>query len=177
MSEERGYKESGDVGKLDLTLFPAWAKAVITQVFSYGEQKYSRDNWLKGLPLTQLLEAAERHMIKHRAGEMFDPESGCLHLAHAACLHVMMLELFLQKRLDEDGAQLNPDIISHLKKNHNTAKNVLLAVAGGSDTITSKAWREMEGGRTILREVSRDRRERRDRRKEDRVELPPKPRD
>ena len=137
-SKERGYKESADAGKLDLTLFPAWAKELLdqtfnwewarvitTQVLSYGEQKYDRDNWLKGLKLTELLQAAERHTLKHRAGEIVDPESGCLHLAHAACLHVMMLELFLQDRLDSSGAELNPKIREGLKKQHKKAQNVL----------------------------------------------------
>ena len=52
-------------------------------VFTYGEEKYARDNWLKGGNWHEFYGSALRHLFAFVDGEEFDPESGVSHLVHA----------------------------------------------------------------------------------------------
>lgn len=49
----------------------------------YGERKYSRGNYRKGGTVCGYLDSALRHMRALMRGEKVDPESLCLHAAHA----------------------------------------------------------------------------------------------
>ena len=53
------------------------------RVYTYGEQKYARDNWLNGNEWHEFYGSALRHLYKFWAGEDNDPESTLHHLAHA----------------------------------------------------------------------------------------------
>lgn len=53
------------------------------EVFSYGEAKYDRSNWLKGNDWHQFQGSALRHIFAFWKGEDIDPESGLPHLSHA----------------------------------------------------------------------------------------------
>ncbi len=53
------------------------------EVFSYGEKKYDRANWLKGNDWHQFQGSALRHIYAFWRGEDIDPESGLPHLSHA----------------------------------------------------------------------------------------------
>ena len=60
------------------------AMTALAAVCTYGAEKYDRDNWKKGgKPDAEYLDAACRHLMAHRNSDPIDPESGCLHLAHA----------------------------------------------------------------------------------------------
>ncbi len=52
-------------------------------VFTYGEKKYGKSNWLKGTNWHEFVGSAFRHLLKWQLGEDLDPESGLPHLAHA----------------------------------------------------------------------------------------------
>jgi hypothetical protein len=60
----------------------------LVRVMEYGKQKYTteqgsgRDNWKKGLDLTQILESMSRHLFALMSGEIVDPESQQEHIGH-----------------------------------------------------------------------------------------------
>ena len=70
--------------------FPRSAEA-LSRVMEYGATKYERGNWaLGGKPDEEYVDSAMRHltaMMKYyKTGDksdLFDKESGCLHIGHA----------------------------------------------------------------------------------------------
>jgi hypothetical protein len=52
------------------------------RVLSFGEQKYGRDNWKKGFPMSKLLDSLLRHVSALQRGEFIDEESGIDHIGH-----------------------------------------------------------------------------------------------
>jgi hypothetical protein len=55
------------------------------QVLTFGAQKYSAHNWVKGASWSRYFSAMMRHMWAWWRGEDNDIETGYSHLAHAAC--------------------------------------------------------------------------------------------
>lgn len=68
----------------------------LAKVLEYGAKKYSKDNWKKGLPYTEVIDSLTRHLLAFKDGEDVDPESGCLHLGHVAA-NTMFLTYYLLK--------------------------------------------------------------------------------
>lgn len=85
-----------DRDKAEFDLIPAAAELEVARVFTHGANKYERDNW-RGLEVTRLTSAAQRHINAWRNGRLIDPESGLLHTAHAAACLVMITELMLEE--------------------------------------------------------------------------------
>jgi hypothetical protein len=54
-------------------------------VLTDGANKYFDRNWENGLSWTSVLASLKRHISAIEMGEDYDPESGRLHIAHAAC--------------------------------------------------------------------------------------------
>lgn len=52
------------------------------RVATFGAEKYDTDNWMKGLPKSQLFGSMLRHAWKMMAGESHDKDSGLLHSDH-----------------------------------------------------------------------------------------------
>jgi hypothetical protein len=73
--------------------FPAACLAV-AQVSEYGSRKYTWGGW-QTVPdgEQRYLDAAMRHILAAASGEKVDPESGLLHLAHAAWGLMAVLEI------------------------------------------------------------------------------------
>lgn len=59
-------------------------------MFEYGQQKYARHNWLKGMDWSIPFGSLLRHLAAWQRGEENDPESGLPHLGHAMCNLVML---------------------------------------------------------------------------------------
>ena len=55
------------------------------QVLEYGCQKYSPDNWKKGLDKKEILESMMRHLASLMDGESYDKESNLHHIGHILC--------------------------------------------------------------------------------------------
>lgn len=69
-------------GKLQWSLVDFKSLEPMVQVLMYGAEKYSRDNWKKGLPSHEVCESLLRHVFALLAGEETDPESGISHVGH-----------------------------------------------------------------------------------------------
>lgn len=72
-------------GKLRYDLVEPRAHRDMVEVLTDGANKYSDRNWEKGLGWTSVLASLKRHIAAIECGEDRDPESGRLHIAHAAC--------------------------------------------------------------------------------------------
>lgn len=59
----------------------------------YGANKYSPDNWKKGLDKREIIDSTIRHLTAMADGEMIDEESGNKHLGHAMA-NLMFYEYF-----------------------------------------------------------------------------------
>lgn len=54
----------------------------IVKVLEHGCKKYERDNWKKGMPVSEVLESLLRHVFALMRGEEKDKESGLPHIWH-----------------------------------------------------------------------------------------------
>lgn len=52
------------------------------RVLEAGERKYSKKNWQVGLDLVEIQESIQRHLAAVMDGELYDKESGELHMGH-----------------------------------------------------------------------------------------------
>lgn len=80
-----------NAGKTPMDLLPPAAMLELGEVYGAGAQKYSPNNWRKGMRYGICVGAALRHIFKWVAGEETDEETGCHHLAMAAwnCLAIV----------------------------------------------------------------------------------------
>jgi len=86
---DQKYKFDG--GKLQYRLLPPKALREAAEVLTYGASKYAAHSWVN-VESERYLDALHRHLSARQAGEMFDQESGLLHLAHAAVNILFLLE-------------------------------------------------------------------------------------
>jgi hypothetical protein len=94
-----GEGRKDDAGKTELDLLPARALEEVGIVLTLGARKYAPNNWRK-VPgwRRRYLAAALRHLFAWMRGEPRDPETGCPHLAHAACCILFMVEREAEER-------------------------------------------------------------------------------
>lgn len=57
----------------------------IADVLAFGAKKYAAYNWRKGIALSRLYAAAQRHLLAYNNNEDNDSESSLDHIYHAAC--------------------------------------------------------------------------------------------
>src|SRR5688572_10990958 len=63
-------------GKLGIDQIPMEVLAEVGLVYTYGEGKYGRDNWLSGTDWSEFAGSLLRHYTKFMLGEDIDPETG-----------------------------------------------------------------------------------------------------
>lgn len=90
MKEERGLRH--DAGKPEIHQVPSSLIIAVAEVLKYGESKYAKGNWKKGMDWVKPYDCLMRHMFKWLAGEEKDEESGLSHLYHAAANIAMLIE-------------------------------------------------------------------------------------
>lgn len=69
------------------------ALEIINRVLDYGERKYVRLSWREVLP-ERWDAAARRHRRDRDKGQLFDAESGLLHMAHEAAGLIIQIQKF-----------------------------------------------------------------------------------
>lgn len=70
----------------------------VGRVLSFGAAKYGDHNWQQLERAEQRYKAAAmRHELAISSGEVNDPESGLVHLAHKICCDLFRLELLLRE--------------------------------------------------------------------------------
>lgn len=82
-SESEGLRYND--GKLKWSLVDFDALEDMVKVLEFGAQKYSANNWKKGLNTDEIAESMMRHLFAYLQGEDIDPESGLPHTGHIMC--------------------------------------------------------------------------------------------
>ena len=100
-SQERGSGARYNDGKPDFSLIPLVTLEDEARVWMYGEKKYARFNWQKGMKWSVPFACILRHLSAWQAGQDLDPESGLPHLAHVAC-NLRMLSYYAQHYAEGD---------------------------------------------------------------------------
>lgn len=78
-------KESLKTPKLGLNLIVPQFVEGLAQVLDFGKVKYGAHNWMKGLPVSEMIAAAKRHILAIELGEEYDKETLKPHELHATC--------------------------------------------------------------------------------------------
>ena len=60
-------------GKGDLSLLPYYSILELAKHFQRGSQKYDKNNWRKGIPLSRFFDSCQRHMAKIAMGYTDEP--------------------------------------------------------------------------------------------------------
>lgn len=84
-------------GKLKWSLVDYKALEPLVRVLEYGANKYSADNWKKGLDKKEILESTMRHLIALISDQPLDDESKLEHEGHVLA-NMMFYSHFNQKR-------------------------------------------------------------------------------
>ena len=96
-------------GKAPLSYMTEFPNAIegLCLVAEFGAKKYARNNWKKGLPYLQTVDALLRHLTKFVNGEDVDPESGRAHVDHVSWNALALAEMVrLRPELDDRGVGL-----------------------------------------------------------------------
>jgi hypothetical protein len=104
---KQGVKFDADKPRTDLLSPIALIK--ISEVLTYGANKYTDNNWRKGMYWSRCLGACLRHLFAYLGGQDNDPETGLSHLAHAGCCIMFLLEYEETRREYDDRYRSSPD--------------------------------------------------------------------
>lgn len=74
-----------NTGKRKWSLVDFKSLEVMVEVLEFGAQKYSADNWKKGLDKKEILESMMRHLAALMDGQPNDPETNLSHIGHIMC--------------------------------------------------------------------------------------------
>ena len=108
---DSGAVRSGDAAHLDFTSIPLIGLLAVARTSGEGADKYGRYNYMKGMPVHDLLNHVLRHIILYLLGDRSEP-----HLPHAAW---GLLAAIQSQALDPElsaphllspGATLGPDM-------------------------------------------------------------------
>lgn len=96
--------------KVEFDDVPMLGMVEVAKVSAFGKNKYARNNWRKGAPTSQYINAALRHLFKHLYGERIDKESKCSHLGHVAWNILALLEKIAMNKEDNDLYTYESDV-------------------------------------------------------------------
>lgn len=85
-------------GKLQWSLIDFKSLEEMVKVLGFGAEKYSPDNWKRGLPTSKIFESLMRHLTALQAGEEIDPESKLHHTGHVLCNAMFLAYMYQSKR-------------------------------------------------------------------------------
>lgn len=107
MSTERGLRYNTNKLKWSLVDFKSLEPMV--KVLEFGATKYAKDNWKKGMPVSEVMESLLRHCFAMLAGEEIDPESGEQHIGHIQCNAMFISYMMNEKRQFNDITKIEDD--------------------------------------------------------------------
>jgi len=90
------------------------ALKAVQATLDYGAAKYEPFSWQR-VAVDRYDDAARRHRIAADCGELRDPESNLLHLAHQIVCELFQLEMFLRENPDLDYTTFNIPPTDHKK--------------------------------------------------------------
>jgi len=93
-TKEQALRYNND--KLKWSLMDHTCFESMIKVLEMGAKKYSKDNWKKGMPLSEVFESMLRHIFSMLNGEMIDKESKLSHIGHIQC-NTMFIDYILRK--------------------------------------------------------------------------------
>lgn len=110
-----GLADRFNEGKIKWSLVDFKSLEPMVQVLMYGANKYSKDNWKKGLPITEIFDSLQRHLNSFMSGEDVDVESGLSHLGHAQCNLMFLIHMLNNKpELDDRFKSLETKEPKHI---------------------------------------------------------------
>lgn len=92
--EKLGSGERKNEGKIRFDLLEPFAIEQLAKVFTIGASKYSPNNWLKGMPWSNITASLKRHLSEYEKGIDFDQETNLLHAAHIAWNAMALLSYY-----------------------------------------------------------------------------------
>jgi hypothetical protein len=99
VTSDTGGQKGRKPARMDL--IPPGPLLELSKVYGFGATKYDDHNYIKGYDWSLSYGAMQRHLMAWSSGEDIDPESGRMHLAHAAW-HCFCLMVFAQEGLGND---------------------------------------------------------------------------
>lgn len=100
LKTKKGIKFDTEKNRVDL--LPVDALEAISEVLTYGANKYADRNWEKGMAWSRVYGALLRHLWAWFRGEEKDPESGHHHLHHVGCCVLFLISYNLRKVGEDD---------------------------------------------------------------------------
>ena len=97
---KEGVRYDKDKSRMDL-IPPEWDLA-LSEVLSAGAKKYPDHNWALGMKWSRILGSLRRHITAFLCGEIYDPETGCHHMAHIAWNALALMSYQLRKTGTDD---------------------------------------------------------------------------
>lgn len=88
-------------GKTMLSIITPEFTEGLGKVLTMGAEKYGRNNWRKGLKVTEIIDSLERHLLEIKKGVALDEESGLPHWAHAAANLMFIAEFEGSEKWDD----------------------------------------------------------------------------
>lgn len=113
--DSTGIKEEGalryDSEKNRLDLVTPQIIEEIGKVLTFGAKKYKPSNWREGMSWSRCIGSLKRHITEFEKLNDFDNESSLLHLSHAACNIMFLLDYYKSHpELDDRYRQPNKKI-------------------------------------------------------------------
>jgi hypothetical protein len=103
-----------DLGKIQVTLITGgMARAIyeVAKVGTFGAAKYTKNGWVSVPNAFERYEDAQgRHVIFRHMGEVHDPDSGLLHLAHEAWNALAKLDIYIRSQEQEKSLLPNAQL-------------------------------------------------------------------
>jgi len=91
-----------DQGKIRMELLPPELLFGVSEILSFGAEKYAVRDWEKGMSWSRVFGALMRHLWKWWGGEANDLETGKSHLWHAGCCIAFLIAYEARKSGEDD---------------------------------------------------------------------------